>query len=218
MKHVIRPRQGGKSTELIRRSAGLCYPIICRDQAQARWLKEQAKKLGLEIPEPISADYVIKGIRNGKSLAVPGMIGTHILVDDAECILQQFIMAGIRAEIDTYAITLRNDKGHELTIWGEDLNEKYGLDEPDKITSKSTLTKEQISILEANGITNPNDYVFEDVYTKTEIHPSGKSSHNIIGNIEVKKCIRFKNTSSNDIIEIEIDTDEIIKEYYLGEK
>ena len=49
------PRASGKTTLLIKESAKTGRPIIEPNTASARYVEEQAKEMGLNIPEPISA-------------------------------------------------------------------------------------------------------------------------------------------------------------------
>lgn len=49
------PRASGKTTLLIEESARTGMPIIEPNTASARYVEEQARKMGVKIPEPISA-------------------------------------------------------------------------------------------------------------------------------------------------------------------
>ena len=52
---IVRARQGGKTTELIRRAAETGGYIVCTDQRRARQIAEHARKMGLPIPFPLTA-------------------------------------------------------------------------------------------------------------------------------------------------------------------
>jgi len=52
---IVRPRQAGKTTELIRRAAETGGYIVCTDQRRARQIHQQARDLGLSIPFPLTA-------------------------------------------------------------------------------------------------------------------------------------------------------------------
>lgn len=118
MRSIYKGRACGKTLELIRRSAELDYPIIVKDKATGRGIKERAKEMGLCIPEPISIVSVIDGRTDRvKSNAV--------LVDDADYILDRLINHMIGCHVDTIALVARNEKGHELDRDGDDLIEKY---------------------------------------------------------------------------------------------
>ena len=53
---IVRSRQGGKTTELIRRAAETGGCIVCTDRRRARQIAEHARKMGLSIPFPLTAD------------------------------------------------------------------------------------------------------------------------------------------------------------------
>jgi predicted NBD/HSP70 family sugar kinase len=55
MKLIIRGRQGGKTTELIRLAAETGTYIVCTDQRRARQIAQQAQDMGLSIPFPMAA-------------------------------------------------------------------------------------------------------------------------------------------------------------------
>jgi hypothetical protein len=68
-KLVIRARQGGKTTEMIRLAAEHRAYIVCTDHRRAGQIAQQAKGLGLSIPFPMTAiewrerDYHPPGVR-----------------------------------------------------------------------------------------------------------------------------------------------------------
>lgn len=211
IRYLIKPRQGGKTWDLLHKSAHTKYPIIVRNTDECKHLKKKAESMGLEIPNPISINTIIKGIREGVQ-SIPGMIGCHVMVDDADCILQELIRRGINCDIDTIAMVQRNDKGHEVTIYGEDLNEKYHLDDgPANIVDPNNgvkpLTESQIKLLWDNNIPDPSVYCYLGILTRNNI-AYDKS-------ITVQKFLQFRNKSdASDVIEIEVNIDDIINGYY----
>lgn len=78
---IIRARQGGKTTEVIRRSAETGAYIVCTDRRRAQQIARQAAGLGLSIPFPLtagewhSASYYQRGVRG-------------LLFDDLDRIIQ----------------------------------------------------------------------------------------------------------------------------------
>lgn len=219
IRYLIKPRQGGKTYDLINKSANCKYPIIVKDANTCRNIKKKAESMGLTIPEPIPLNTIIKGIKEGRPEPIPEMIGCHVLIDDADYILQTLITKGIRCEIDTIAMVQRNEKGHEVNVYGEDLNEKYLSDlTPIKADSDELkpLTEPQVELLVSNGVSNPDAYGYMGIYTSNNISYETKegSSEMITKNVSVKKYMRFKNQFSDDIIEIEVDLDKIINDYY----
>ena len=78
---IIRPRQGGKTTELIRRARETGGYIVCTDQRRARQIADHARKMGLTIPFPLTArEWIRRGYHP------PGVSG--LLFDDLDRIIQ----------------------------------------------------------------------------------------------------------------------------------
>lgn len=77
MNIILQPRASGKTTELIRQSALKHIPIVVFNHRRAWWLAQKARKMGLEIPFPLSLD---------ESLRHHGY--PAVLIDDADQILQ----------------------------------------------------------------------------------------------------------------------------------
>lgn len=92
---IIKPRQTGKSTELVKRSAELKIPIITINKTESDYLKRIANNLGLEIPDPIC----IKIAMNTRTLQ-----SDKVIVDNAEFILNHMMKEICGAEIDTMAM------------------------------------------------------------------------------------------------------------------
>ena len=84
-------RYCGKSTELIKISNINKTPIVVKDRTRARFLKELAKEMKLDIPEPLIYYEKEKfiGTRNG------------ILIDDLEDILQDIFRGNRILEMTT---------------------------------------------------------------------------------------------------------------------
>lgn len=61
------PRASGKTTLLIKESAKTGRPIIEPNTASARYVEEQARNMGLKIPEPISATSWNSGYYRGSN-------------------------------------------------------------------------------------------------------------------------------------------------------
>lgn len=81
MKVIVRPRQTGKTTQLIYTSSTLDCPILVTTKKEAERLLFEAKKLGLYIPDPISVYELIEG-------KFQGMSNTKILADESQEILR----------------------------------------------------------------------------------------------------------------------------------
>jgi len=91
MQVIAKPRNSGKTTELISLSAELQLPIVCFSEHEAFRLNEKAARLGIKIPKPLSVHQVTqqKGTRH------------NILVDNLDIILERFF-----PEINIHVITL----------------------------------------------------------------------------------------------------------------
>lgn len=79
MKISLKPRQSGKTAELIKKSAETGAYIVCRSLHQANRLQMRAKSMGLEIPLPISYDCFIHKRYAGENMS--------LLIDDADMLL-----------------------------------------------------------------------------------------------------------------------------------
>lgn len=85
MQVIQKPRGGGKTRELIELAHKYGYTIVCFNQTTKRNTKDLAKKLGLEIPEPVTVweikqQEILHEKRDAK-----------IVVDDADVILQRYL-------------------------------------------------------------------------------------------------------------------------------
>ena len=87
---IIRSRQGGKTTELIRRSAETFGYIVCTDHRRARQIAQQAQGMGLNIPFPLTAaEWQNRGYHP------PGVRG--LLFDDLDAIIQSMTAVPVLA-------------------------------------------------------------------------------------------------------------------------
>ena len=83
---ILRPRGGGKTTEMIRRSAEDGGYIVCTDHRRACQVAKQAEQLGLSIPFPLTA-----GEWHDRGYRAPGV--RALLFDDLDRIIQA--MSGV---------------------------------------------------------------------------------------------------------------------------
>ena len=86
MKIVRMNRGEGKTTYLIKKSAELQYPIICCSGKQKELIKDKAKKMGLDFPEPISINSI-----NFKESLRGINYNTELLIDDLDIILHKIL-------------------------------------------------------------------------------------------------------------------------------
>ena len=104
MKIINLRRRQGKTIRLLYASEWNNIPILCATYAQKDYLVEQAKSLGLLIPEPISASE----IATNKIIASKAA-DKDLLVDEAHWVLQSLLKSlGMRGEVK--AITLTSDE------------------------------------------------------------------------------------------------------------
>jgi hypothetical protein len=86
------PRGGGKTTALVYASAVNRIPILCLGLSHKGYIKELAKKLGVDIPEPLTC--------NPNDLSRIGGLGAYkVLVDNAEVVIPEFIREKLGIEI-----------------------------------------------------------------------------------------------------------------------
>lgn len=83
MKLLVKNRGASKTTGLIYTSESTGYPIITSSKIRACYIKDQAKAMNCEIPEPLT----VEDVRMNKVLKV----GSNILFDDVETILEAAI-------------------------------------------------------------------------------------------------------------------------------
>ena len=81
MQIILRKRQMGKTTELIRMSAETFAYIVVPTKNDASRVFQMAKKMGLDIPFPLSFDEFIRGQYHGKNIK-------GFLIDNADMLLQ----------------------------------------------------------------------------------------------------------------------------------
>lgn len=71
MKVITRPRQGGKTTEVIKLASRTYAYIICPDRQQVQHVASLARKMGVDIPFPLTwrefleKQYYGAGIKGG---------------------------------------------------------------------------------------------------------------------------------------------------------
>lgn len=80
MKVISRPRQTGKTTQLLYTSATVGIPILVDTKHRVEQLKIEADKLGISIPDPFTVDEIY----NNRSEYLKG---SEILVDDSHLVL-----------------------------------------------------------------------------------------------------------------------------------
>ena len=95
MKIIARPRQTGKTTELILRSHQTNYPIIVPTLKQTELIKKMANEYHLWIPEPIA-------ICDGRSTRS----SDPVLLDNADAIIEDILKLYFGRKIDTIVLNV----------------------------------------------------------------------------------------------------------------
>ena len=90
MEVYAKPRQRGKTTDLIRLAAEEWLYIVSPDQNMARYTAEMAGKMGLDIPYPITWGEFASRHYHG-----PGIKG--FVIDNLDMCIQQMTTVPIRA-------------------------------------------------------------------------------------------------------------------------
>lgn len=90
MRIISRPRGAGKTTDLIKRSAASWLYIVTLNHKEACRIRDQAEKMGLKIPYPLTAEEWRLGAYDG--IGVRGL-----LLDNAEQLLQQISHVPVEA-------------------------------------------------------------------------------------------------------------------------
>ena len=93
---ILGSRGSGKSTELIKRSAEEGLYILTSTRKQAEYLVEQAKKMGYNIPFPVTWEEFVESHFRGSCIRRDGL-----LIDDAENLLP-YIFKGIPVKAVTW--------------------------------------------------------------------------------------------------------------------
>lgn len=88
-------RATGKTVLLLKQSNRTGYPILVTNFCKAQFYLERAEQLGIQIPSPI--------IWTNNRLAVP--IGTKVLIDDGEEVINHILLVNSGIKCDTMAIS-----------------------------------------------------------------------------------------------------------------
>lgn len=95
MKKIIKPRQAGKTTDLIEISEKTGVYILTANRNRAKCVFRMAQEQNRNIPFPVTLwDYQKTGFR--------GSFINHILIDDAEEVLQELFRT---VQIDVLTMT-----------------------------------------------------------------------------------------------------------------
>ena len=90
MEVICKPRQCGKTTEIIKMCAEYGGYIVCINKDETHRVAQQAREMGLKIPLPISADEFLKGQYHGAGVK-------RFYLDNVDLLLQQMTSVPIKA-------------------------------------------------------------------------------------------------------------------------
>lgn len=90
MKVIARPRQGGKTTELIRLAAEEFLYVVCPDLAQVRYVSQMARDMGLDIPFPLTWHEFSAGRFHSRGI-------NGFVIDNLDMCVQQMTTVPVRA-------------------------------------------------------------------------------------------------------------------------
>lgn len=90
MEKIIMNRGYGKTTQLIKKSAKTSNYIVCQNQLEASRIQDEAQKLGLDIPFPITYREFIRHEYRGQNI-------NGFLIDNLEYLLQYLSVVPINA-------------------------------------------------------------------------------------------------------------------------
>ena len=99
MKLLIKDRGTSKTTGLIYTSEATGYPIITNSKIQAAYIKEQAKNMDCDIPEPIT----VNDIHSGMNLPQDA----NVLFDNVETILEDALNHYLGANVICATMTTK---------------------------------------------------------------------------------------------------------------
>lgn len=87
MKVILRGKQSGKTSDIIRIAALLDMQILTVDRARADFIKRQADLMQMKIRRPLPINELLeKGRMDGKEWP------RDVLIDDADAVLERLVM------------------------------------------------------------------------------------------------------------------------------
>lgn len=105
MNIICKPRGCEKTYDLIMESARTGHPIVTATSAEAMFVNEEAKRMGVKIKQPISVREYGIFKSNGSLFNSPSLTG-KVLIDNVDLVLRNLL----KAEVVTVTCTLDNMK------------------------------------------------------------------------------------------------------------
>ena len=103
MKVIVRPRGSGKTTLLVKFAYISQMPILCGTISHKKIYEIRTKELGLPIPQVFTVNDLIQGRTRGRAYK-------HILVDEADFVLVEFIRQTSYLEPLMATMTIREEE------------------------------------------------------------------------------------------------------------
>ena len=156
------PRVSGKTTMLIKESAKTGKPIIVTNSMMVNILEQQAKEMGVKIPEPISAfRWITNGYCASKSrILIKARDSGGFLIDELDSVLK--IIFGERISKATYTPEKWDIKGGTENMEDKVFNNYWDMMKLD-ITSTTTTTDVLNKTINDGNIKNINVIVPDKV-------------------------------------------------------
>lgn len=116
MNLLIKEKGSGKTTGLIYSSESTRYPIVTSSKIQACYIKDMAKEMNCDIPDPLTVDDL------RLSGALPSF--ANVLFDNVETILEAAINSYLGVNVVCATMTdLKKESEEKLSSQDEEVNE-----------------------------------------------------------------------------------------------
>lgn len=106
MRKLICSRQSGKTTKLLYVSHVMGYTILVAHEPRKTHLENEAKRLHLCIPEPITVSDLLHKDKVQGNWQDP--MSRHILIDDGDDVLDAFIHQSIGGVVEVISLATDN--------------------------------------------------------------------------------------------------------------
>lgn len=111
MRLLIKDKGSSKTTGLIYASEATGYPIVTSSKIQVSYIKEQAKSMGCDIPEPLT----VNDVRSSGRLPH----NPNILFDNIETILEDAVNYYLEANVICATITSKTKTNDDTSDYTE---------------------------------------------------------------------------------------------------
>ena len=114
MRVILKPRQCGKTTDLIQISAITGIPILALNRGRAVCIERRAYELGVLIPKPVVFTKTAIQPQDGRRHEIK-----DVLVDDADALLEEILFnkALLRPVVVSMTRSDEYSQGNDLKEW-----------------------------------------------------------------------------------------------------